>query len=173
MRKTATVALLALATQADAHFGMVIPDSPMVSQADGRSVRVTLSFSHPFEAEGMTLETPVAFGVTHEGETTDMLGALAPTSVFGAPGFVAEIPLDRPGVHVVHMSPQPYWEPAEDAFIVHHTKTYVAAYDDDEGWDAVVGLPVEIAPLTRPFGLWAGNVFQGVVLVDGAPEPFA
>ncbi len=32
---------------------------------------------------------------------------------------------------------------------------------------------MEMRPLTRPYGLWTGNVFQGVVLKDGQPVPFA
>ena len=36
-----------------------------------------------------------------------------------------------------------------------------------------MGLKTEIIPLTRPFGLYAGNVFQGVVLMDGKPVPHA
>ena len=34
------------------------------------------------------------------------------------------------------------------------------------------GLKTEIIPLTRPFGVYAGNVFQGVVKVNGKPVPF-
>ena len=79
----------------------------------------------------------------------------------------------RPGVYVFYMEPQPYWEPTEDAFIVHYTKTVVAAFGDEIGWDAEIGLKTEIVPLSRPFGLYAGNVFQGIVKLDGKPAPFA
>jgi cobalt/nickel transport protein len=161
------------ATPAAAHFGMIIPSDPMPSQQDGRSLTLTLSFSHPFEDLGMVLEPPRTFAVTLGEETTDLLPALAPATVMGQPGHVAEITLDRPGVHVFSMEPVPYWEPAEDAFIIHYTKTYVAAFGDDEGWDAELGLPTEIVPLTRPFGLWAGNVFQGIVKRDGVAVAFA
>ena len=41
----------------------------------------------------------------------------------------------------------------------------------EEGWDSEIGLKTEIVPLTRPYGLWAGNVFQGVVKVDGTIKP--
>ena len=79
----------------------------------------------------------------------------------------------RPGVYIFYMEPQPYWEPAEDCFIIHYTKTYVTAYGDDEGWDDDIGLKTEIVPLSKPFGLYAGNVFQGIVKLDGKPVPFA
>jgi cobalt/nickel transport protein len=42
----------------------------------------------------------------------------------------------------------------------------------EEGWDEEVGLKTEIIPLTRPYGLWAGNVFEGIVKVNGKPVPY-
>lgn len=167
------VACNLIATGAVAHYGMIIPSDPMVSQKDGRSVDLTLSFSHPFEGKGMVLEKPVVFNVRHGSKTTNLLGALTPTTVMGAAGYQVSHTLDRPGTYVFHMEPQPYWEPAEDAFIVHYTKTYVTAFGDDEGWDAELGLKTEIVPLSKPFGLWAGNVFQGIVKLDGQPVPYA
>lgn len=169
----AGLGLLLAARTAAAHYGMVIPSEPIVSGEGGRDVTLTLSFSHPFEGEGMELARPAAFGVVHEGERTDLLGALEPTEVMGAPGFTLDHTLERPGAHVFHMEPQPYWEPAEDLFIVHHTKLVVPAFGDDAGWDAELGLPTEIVPLSKPFGLYAGNLFQGIVKMDGEPIPYA
>ena len=124
---TAPLAVLVAATPAIAHYGMIIPNDPMISQEDGRSITLTMSFSHPFEMDGMVLERPASFGVTHAGETTDLLGSLEDATVMDDKGFTLEYPLERPGTYVFHMEPQPYWEPAEDAFIIHYTKTYVTA----------------------------------------------
>jgi cobalt/nickel transport protein len=168
-----TVAALALCGPASAHFGMIIPSDSMVDGDDGRSVSLQVSFSHPFEATGMDLVRPEVFAVVNDGQSRDLLEALQPAEVMGGDGFTVEHALERPGAHVFHMTPEPYWELTEDVFIVHYTKTYVAAFGDDTGWDAEVGLPTEITPLSKPFGLWAGNAFQGVVKVDGAPVPFA
>lgn len=171
---SSTLAVAALmGTTAVAHYGMIIPNDPMISQDDGRSVQLSLSFSHPFELLGMTLEQPVSFNVTHGGETTDLLGDLTASEIMGEAGYTLDYPLSRPGTYVFAMEPKPYWEPAEDSYIVHYTKTYVSAYDDDEGWDTELGLRTEIVPLSKPFGLWEGNVFQGVVMLEGAPVPYA
>ena len=70
------------------------------------------------------------------------------------------------------MEPTPYWEPAEDCYIVHYTKTVITAFGDDEGWDQEIGLKTEIVPLSKPYGLYTGNVFQGIVKMDGKPVPF-
>ena len=65
------------------------------------------------------------------------------------------------------------WEPAEDCFIIHYTKVIVNALGLEVGWDEEVGLKTEIVPLTRPYGLWTGNVFQGIVKVKGEVVPYA
>ena len=71
------------------------------------------------------------------------------------------------------IEPAPYWEPAEQKMIVHYTKVVVDAFGAEDGWDARVGFPVEIEPLARPYGLWTGNTFRGIVLREGKPVPFA
>jgi cobalt/nickel transport protein len=85
----------------------------------------------------------------------------------------ADYAIKRPGIYMFYMEPQPYWEPSEDVFIVHYTKTVVTAFGDDEGWDAEIGLKTEIVPLSKPYGLYAGNVFQGIVKMDNTPVPYA
>jgi cobalt/nickel transport protein len=56
---------------------------------------------------------------------------------------------------------------------VHYTKVVVDAFGGGGAWDAEIGLPVEIAPLARPYGLWTGNLFRGIVKHNGQPMPFA
>jgi cobalt/nickel transport protein len=159
--------------QAHAHFGMAIPSDSMVMQEDPRSIELTLSFSHPMEMVGMELDQPKIFKVMADGAHQDLMADLKPAQVMGHSAWQTRYDVKRPGAYVFYMEPQPYWEPAEDCYIVHLTKTVVAAFGDDEGWDAEVGLKTEIVPLTKPFGLYAGNLFQGVVKIDGRPVPFA
>lgn len=154
-----------------AHFGMVIPSKSMVMQGDARDVALEVSFSHPFEMAGMDMERPIKFEMIMNNEKTDLLPALKETKIMGKKGWHMSRKINMPGVYWFHVEPAPYWEPAEECYIIHYTKTVVAAFGDDEGWDAPVGLKTEIIPLTRPFGLYAGNLFQGQVLVDGKPAP--
>ncbi len=156
-----------------AHFGMVIPSDSMVVQGGNKEVSVDLLFWHPFEGTGMDLERPVRFGVIVNGKEMDLLGALKPVQTSGHQTWTTTYKIKRPGLYTFYMIPQPYWEPSEDLYIVHYTKTVVTAFGDEEGWDAPVGLKTEIVSLTRPFGLYAGNVFQGVVLLKGKPVPHA
>ena len=155
-----------------AHFGMLIPSDSMVMQEDNRTINLKLSFSHPFEGEGMELVEPVVFGVMASGKKADLLKTLKKTKVMEHTAWETSYTIKRPGVYMFYMEPKPYWEPAEDCYIVHYTKTVVTAFGDDEGWDQEIGLKTEIVPLSKPYGLYTGNVFQGIVKMDGKPVPF-
>jgi cobalt/nickel transport protein len=163
--------MVLITSPAGAHFGMVIPSDTMVMQADDRTVAVTLSFSHPMEMIGMELKKPKAAAVWVNGQNHDLIGRLKPATVMAHTAWQLDYPVKRPGVYMFYMEPQPYWEPAEDCFIVHFTKAVVTAFGDYEGWDTELGLKTEIVPLSKPYGLYAGNVFQGIVKLDGKPVP--
>lgn len=155
------------------HYGMVIPSDAMVMQGEEKTVHLQLSFSHPFEMIGMDLVRPRAFGVVANGQKQDLIASLKPAKVMDHNAWGTDYAVKRPGVYMFYMEPKPYWEPAEDCYIIHYTKTVVTAFGDDEGWDGEVGLKTEIVPLSKPFGLYAGNVFQGIVKLDGKPVPYA
>lgn len=160
--------MLFFSTVSFAHFGMIIPSANTVDQSD-REIDLSLSFSHPFEGIGMELEKPGSFYVVHDGNKEDLLPFLKQTTVMDKLAWTTRQRIRRPGVYQYVMEPVPYWEPAEDLFITHYTKTIVAAYGAEENWDQPVGLPTEIIPMLRPFGNYAGGIFTGQVLLHGKP----
>lgn len=168
------LAALLLPVAVMAHFQELIPSTEIVDQATGSELTLALTFTHPMEqGPAMTMGEPRRFGVlTWEGEK-NLLDTLKPVEIDGEAAYQADYAVRAPGDYVFFVEPAPYWEPAEGVMIVHYTKTVVDAYGAGEGWDRMVGFPVEIAPLTRPYGLWAGNVFTGVVKKNGEPVPFA
>ena len=167
------VMLMLTSGPASAHYGMLIPSDSMVMQGENKIVSVKLSFSHPMEMVGMDLAKPKAFGVVINGKTQDLLGTLKQIQVMEHTAWQTDFQVKRPGIYMFFMEPTPYWEPAEDIYIIHYTKTVIAAFGDDEGWDREIGLKTEIVPLAKPFGLYTGNVFQGIVKLNGKPVPYA
>lgn len=151
-----------------AHFGMLIPARPVVSQVN-KNLHLTLSFSHPFAGTGMDLNKPDRFFMTNGNATTNLLSLLKPASVMEHKAWQIDLSIKRPGVYWFVMQPAPYWEQSEDIFIVHYTKTVVPAFGADDNWDRPLGLATEIIPLTRPFGNYQGNSFTGQVLLHGKP----
>lgn len=158
---------------ARAHFGMVIPSDDIVSKDDKKEITLQVKFIHPFEGDYMNMEKPKEFGVGRGEEQTDLLKTLNKKEVKGFTTWETSYRIKKPGDYIFFVEPVPYWEPAEESFIVHYTKVIVNALGLEEGWDTELGLKTEIVPLTRPYGLWSGNVFQGIVKVDGKPVPYA
>jgi nickel transport protein len=94
-------------------------------------------------------------------------------TIMGQTAWMLDYKITRPGVYMFLVEPEPYWEPAEDVFIIHYTKTVLTAFGDDEGWDREMGLKTEILPMTKPYDLYADNLFQGIVKLNGRPVPYA
>ena len=159
---------------ADAHFLVLLPSADVVQAADDRSIELAVEFTHPMEqGPAMEMALPRQFGVLAAGRRHDLLDSLVPRKVDGHSAYTASARLTRPGDHVFYIEPAPYWEPAERKMIVHYTKVVVDFLGAETGWDAMVGFPVEIEPLVRPYGLWTGNTFRGVVRRNGQPVPWA
>jgi cobalt/nickel transport protein len=167
------LSIIMSATLSWAHFGMIIPSDDIVSKDDNKKITLYVQFAHPFEGHLMNMERPRAFGVMDGGKKINLLEALKKVNVNGFATWVTAYRIKRPGDKVFFVEPAPYWEPAEETFIIHYTKVIVNALGLEEGWDTEVGLKTEIVPLSRPYGLWAGNIFQGIVKVDGRPVPYA
>ncbi|MBZ4023115.1 ATP-dependent DNA ligase [Rhodobacter sp. TJ_12] len=165
-------ALWLAAAPAQAHFLELLPSADVLPE--GGRVTLDLTFTHPFEGGPvMQLDRPAAVGMVAGGVATDLSAALAEAPQGDAMAWTLRADLPEPGAAVFWATPQPYWEPAEGKMIVHHAKVVVDSWASGEGWDQMIGLPVEIRPLTRPTGLWAGNLFSGVVMKGDAPVPFA
>lgn len=165
---------LAMPLSTMAHFQELIPTTEMVQAADQRDLTLEMRFTHPM-AQGpiMPMGKPVAFGVLGPEGRVDLMDQLHAMPADGQPAYRASYRIDTPGDYLFYLEPAAYWEPAEGKLIKHYTKTVVDAFSGGGGWAQEVGFPVEILPLTRPYGLWVGNVLQGVVQRQGQPAPFA
>lgn len=165
-------ALLAPALTA-AHFQMILPSDNIVVDRNKSEITLDVRFAHPFEQGVMDMAPPVRIGVRVDGKTTDLGARLVKKKVGKDRVYTTAYRIRKPGDHLFFVEPAPFWEPAEDKYIIHYTKTVVHGFGLEDGWDDLVGFPIEVKPLTRPYGLWTGNVFLGQVLIKGKPVPHA
>ncbi|KLN62444.1 hypothetical protein WH96_02780 [Kiloniella spongiae] len=163
-----------------AHFIELIPSSSLITKSAESDFSFDIRFTHPMEgAPIMEMERPDLFGVQVAGKKYDLTTALQSAKLKGklnpanATSYKANHKIKRAGDYSFYLVPKPYWEPEEQAMIIHYTKVVVNAYGLENGWETPVGLPVEIIPLSRPYGLWTNNIFSGQVLNNGQPEPSA
>jgi len=163
-----------VADRAESHFQMLIPTTDVVSSKDEQAISLGMAFTHPMEnGPVMEMAKPRQFGVLVEGEKHDLIKGLKPVKVDGKTAYRCPVTVHLPSDYVFYLEPAPYWEAAEGKMIVHYTKVVVDVMGAQKGWDAMVGFPVEIEPLVRPYGLWTGSTFRGIVKRNGKPVPFA
>ncbi|MFP3871227.1 MAG: DUF4198 domain-containing protein [Syntrophobacteria bacterium] len=179
------VIFFGLSVPAYAHFQMIYsPESVPKS----RMINLKLVFTHPFEAghtmdigkdENGKIHSPVAFGVMHKAKKKDLLDKLESITFTSLTNtgraYEADVRLRGMGDHVFYFVPAPYYEGSEDIYIQHCTKVIFNVAGAPTDWDRPVGypLPVEIVPLDKPYALWVGNVFRGIVTCKGSAVPYA
>jgi cobalt/nickel transport protein len=178
LRRCAAIVMIGLlllsGRHAIAHFLVLLPSTDIVEDGDSRVVDLDLRFTHPMEqGPTMNMARPRQIGALVNGKRFDLSNNLKARKVDSKSAFICSLETKLPGDYIVYIEPEPYWEAAEGKLIVHYTKVVIGALGAENGWDALVGLPVEIEPLVRPYGLWTGNTFRGIVRRNGKPVPFS
>lgn len=186
MRKIiiSTIVASALASSALAHFQMVY--TPESALNKGTTIPVKLVFNHPFADEhtmdmGLKADDSIVpikeFYVVHKEEKTDLKGDLKEITFTGnsnsGKAYETEYKARKMGDHIFVAVPSPYYEKNEDAYIQQITKMIVNVSGAPTDWDTELGLKAEIVPLNKPYSIWAGSTFSGIVKGGGKSVPFA
>ncbi|VBB43331.1 conserved exported hypothetical protein [uncultured Desulfatiglans sp.] len=164
------------AAPAAAHFQMIYTPESALDKAG--AINLKLIFTHPFEAgHTMDMGEPGEFFLIRKGKKQDLRGQLKPilwkSLTNSGKAYEATIELRGMGDHVFCLLPSPYLEEKEDCYIQQITKLIVNTSGFPTDWDTDIGLPAEIVPLDKPYALWTGNVFRGVIKGGGKPVPYA
>lgn len=154
-----------------AHFQVILPSHSIVETNKDASLSLKYEFTHPFERSLMHMAKPMAAGVNIDGENKDLLPSLQETKAMGLSLWKTTYTLTQPGMYQFYVDPTPYFEPSEGKFIRHQTKVIIDGFGAGEGWDRPLGLKAEIIPLTRPYGLYRGNIFSAQVFYKGNVAP--
>ena len=162
MRPFATLALLLLASAGQAHYHMLIPDKP--SAKKGEPVTVTLQFGHPYEHQLSSMKEPRSLKlVAPDGTETDVKDKVKKVALKGEKGDVDGYRMtftpDQRGDYVLLFVSAPMLM-KEDGELLVDTARVVIHVQAQKGWDRNVWGYYEWQPLTRPYGLLPGTVFQ-------------
>ena len=149
----------------NAHFLALLPSSDNIQSQKESQIKLDISFIHPFEQTGMNMKKPKLYLNTQSQNIS-----LIPNEKFGKKSWLAHFDISTPKVYKFFVKPQAYFEKSEKKFISHVPKVIISAYGFEEGWNEPIGLKYEIVPMSKPFALYKGNLFQGQVLHNGKPK---
>lgn len=152
-----------------AHLPELIPDAALA--AKGKPVTLRYGLGHPYERELLASKRPRSLIVQlpQLKGSVDLSTELQATRA-GESKAVTFIPRES-GDYIGSLTCAP--TQMGKSLVYDTTKVVISVGGAQRGWDALMGHPVEIAPLTRPYGLTKGCGFRGVVLRHGKPMPNA
>jgi uncharacterized GH25 family protein len=157
-------ALLAVAAApAAAHYNMLLLDKHSAKKDE--AVTLTYQWGHPFEHQLFDAPAPEELTVlAPDGKATDLTKSMEKITVPAAEGkkvraYQLKFTPDQRGDYVFILKTPPIWMEEEEEFFQDTVKV-VLHVQAQKGWDA--SAKEELAPLTRPYGLQPGMVFQVV-----------
>lgn len=164
----ALVGVVFAACPARAHYNMLLPQPPAVKR--GEAVTVVYQWGHPFEHQLFDAPLPQDVAVhAPNGEKIDLIKALAKNHATQQPmTYSLRFTPDQRGDYLFILNTPPIWMEEDQEFLQDTVKT-VLHVQAQNGWDRVAGQPFEMTPLTRPYGLQPGLVFQAQVLAGNKP----
>jgi cobalt/nickel transport protein len=173
---------LALAvSEAPAHYSMLLPET--ASAKKGAPVTFLYQWGHPFEHELFDAPPPgflAAFAP--DGKHSDLTKALEKVTAKSltpdskqVTAYRLKFTPDQRGDYTFVLTSHPIWMD-EDKEFVQDSVQVVLHVQAQKGWDADTGRRFKLVPLTRPYGLQPGMVFQAQVTAPGtkqAAQPLA
>jgi cobalt/nickel transport protein len=157
---------LACAAPARAHYHMLLPST--ASAKKDQEVTLTFQFGHPFEHQLFDARLPrTLLVVSPDGKKEDLKDKLQKIEVAGDKGKKVTAyrlkykPAAR-GDYIFLVVTEPVWM-ADDKDFIQDTVKVILHVQAEKNWDFDTGR-LEFIPLTRPYGLTAGMVFQAEIL---------
>jgi len=157
---------------ADAHYHMLFPDKPSVKKDE--TVHFTFQFGHPFEHQLFDTAKPTRLTVrSPDGKKTELLSKLDATDLPGedgkkVKGFRFSFTPEQRGDYVLVAEAAPVWMEEEKEFFSDVVKV-VLHVQAQKGWEGNLLPAFEMLPLTRPYGLLPGMVFQARITHENRP----
>ena len=165
-----------LSFSVNAHFQMLY--TPNLLHEKSGPISLIMPFTHPASSgHVMTVAKPEAFYLVKKGKKTDLINTVSDiqwtSAINSGHAYQANTTLRGLGDYVFVMQPAPYFEAEEDIYIQQITKTIVNVGNLPTDWFHDLGLTAEIVPLIKPYAIYEGGIFSGVVRSQGQPVPFA
>ena len=165
------VALL-LTSHAHAHYNILLPDAAAAKKGD--KVTFTYQWGHPFEHEMFDAPPPArVFVMTPDGKKSELAKSLEKFKKPAADkkhvqAFRFTFVPEQRGDHTFFLHTPPIFLEDSKEFVQDIVRVALHV-GSQKAWDADPGRQFKIIPVTRPYGLYPGMVFQARALLDQSP----
>lgn len=186
MKKTLlSLSILLLGINAQAHFQMLYTENLALDK--GKKIELKHIFTHPFE-DKYTLNMGKQhdsndfleveeFYVINKKKKTDLKKSLKDIKFQGntnnAHAYSSTYKARKMGDHIFVLKPAPFYEENQDIYVQQIVKTIVNVAAAPTNWSDELKLEAEIIPLVKPYAIWEGSNFTGIVKANGKVVPFA
>src|SRR5438552_5089577 len=159
-------ALSLTATSVRAHYNMLLPERHSVKR--GETVTLLHQWGHPFEHQLFDTAAPEkVYVLAPDGTTTDLTKKMdkvtsVPAGAKQVTAYRLRFTAEQRGDYVFVLTCAPIWMEEDEVFFQDTVKV-VLHVQAQKGWDAAAEIPLQLTPLTRPYGLQPGMVFQAAV----------
>ena len=157
--------LLAMSV-AQGHYTMLLPETP--SAKKGVPVTLIYQWGHPFEHQLFDAPPPARLAVfSPDGKEQDLTAALEKVKVVatgdkGVNAYRLRFTPEQRGDYTFVLSTPPMWMEEDKEFVQDNVQV-VLHVQAQRSWDINTGQRFKLVPITRPYGLQAGTVFQAQV----------
>jgi cobalt/nickel transport protein len=153
--------------RAQAHFHLLLPAA--ASARRGEEVVVSYRWGHPFEHQLFDAQRPQAWSVSGpDGGKVDLITTAVKDLGQKPRAYQVQFTPNLRGDYTFFVRAAPVWI-EEDGEFLEDTVKVVLHVQAQRSWDAMIGLPFELVPLTRPYGIPEGSVFQAQAIASGKP----
>ncbi|NQY52350.1 MAG: DUF4198 domain-containing protein [Campylobacteraceae bacterium] len=186
MRKLLFMILtLFLSTNIFAHVQLLY--TPTLTLEKGKTIELRQIFTHPFEDKytldmGKQHDSKVfskvsEFYVINKKKKKNLLSSLIDIQFKGnvnsGHAYKARYKARKMGDHILILKTAPFYEDNQDIYIQQIVKTIINVAGAPTDWDRDLNLEAEIVPLTKPYSIWEGGSFTGIVKSNGRIVPYA
>lgn len=156
---------------ARAHFSVLVPDSPAVRA--GQEVTIRHYVGHPYECQIVDTREPEKVEVLLPDGQTRIDLRPEPEQVDNFEGGTVTIQTmrftpSRRGDHLVLLKTPMRFDEHAGGFVQDEVKL-ILRVQVHQGWDNRADTPIELLPLTRPYGLEPGMAFKARAVLHGKP----
>jgi len=179
------LSLLIASTNIQAHFQMLY--TPKMVLDKGQYIQIRQVFTHPFEDkytmdmgkqhDSKELLDVEEFYSINKKKKTDLLKTLKSIDFKGntnsGKAYESKYKARKMGDHILILKPAPFYDDTQDHYIQQITKTIINVASAPTDWSSDLNLEAEIVPLVKPYAIWEGSNFAGIVKANGKVVPFA